>query len=312
MADSADNALVSIVIPSFNQGKFIRETIQSCLDQDYRPIEIIVQDGGSTDETLAILKSFSEPELSWTSEPDSGVVDAVNKALALARGTVLTIQSSDDVFLPGSVSAALKVFSQHPEAGLVYGDVNLINSESEIIGQDIQGQFDLADYLGRLIYIPQPGTFFTNSALKICKGWKEEFSYAADAHFWMRVAVKFPVIKLNRRVAAYRYHSNQRDTQSALIARDWGAAVTDILASEQLNFKQRRFVRMGIHLANFRYANESAWRKRTIELYKAFLSNPLAVFDTRFPKKELLPGRVPIWAFLSRMKRMLGLPARSG
>ena len=74
-----DRPLLSIVVPSYNQGAFIRQTIQSCLAQDYRPIEIVVVDGASTDDTVAVLESFGAvPELRWTSEPDAGVVDAVN------------------------------------------------------------------------------------------------------------------------------------------------------------------------------------------------------------------------------------------
>ncbi|MBK8742587.1 MAG: glycosyltransferase [Betaproteobacteria bacterium] len=71
--------LVTIVVPSFNQGDFIRETLESCLSQDYRPIEILVIDGGSKDKTVAVLKSIVAPEIRWWSEPDNGVVDAVNR-----------------------------------------------------------------------------------------------------------------------------------------------------------------------------------------------------------------------------------------
>lgn len=303
--------LVSIIIPSYNQGQFIRETIQSCLDQDHRPIEIIVQDGASKDETVDVLKSFNAPELFWVSEPDKGVVDAVNKGLARARGEILTIQSSDDVFLPGAISAAVAALAGNPQAGLVYGDVKHIDADSAVTGQDVQGDFDLAEYLGRFIYIPQPGTCFTRAALAQAGEWRNAYSYAADADFWMRIVTRFPVCKLNRFVGGYRYHPEQRDTQRARIANDWQGAVTDLLDSGRLNARQRRYARMGIHLAKYRYAPESAWVFRTRELYAALLVNPLAVFDKRFPKRELFPGRTPIWALLSRIKRTLGFRPRT-
>lgn len=303
--------LVSIIIPSYNQGKFIRETIQSCLDQDYRPIEIIVQDGASTDETVAVLKSFDAPELSWVSEPDKGVVDAVNKGIARARGAILTIQSSDDVFLPGAIAAAIATLQQNPQAGLVYGDVKHVDADSVVTGEDVQGDFDLAEYLGRFMYIPQPGTCFPRTALEAGIGWRDAYSYAADADFWLQIVTSYPACKLNCFVAAYRYHPDQRDTQKARIARDWAGSINDHLASGRLSARERRYARMGIHLARYRYAPESDWFYRTRELYAALLANPLAVLDRRFPKRELFPGRTPIWAVLSRIKRALGFRPRA-
>lgn len=302
--------LVSIIIPSFNQGRFIRETIQSCLSQDYRPIEVLVMDGGSKDETVDVLQSFAAPELRWRSEPDQGVSDAVNKGIAAATGDILSIQSSDDVFIPGAVTAAMAAFGSNPGAAIVYGDVELIDENSRQLGMDRQGEFDLARYLGRFQYIPQAGTFFARAALQVAPGWREEYSYAADADFWLRIAARRPVVKLHQFVARYRYHAGQRDNQRARIARDWEGAIRDLIAHGDLTDAQRRFARMGVHLARHRYLPEDAWWSRTGQLYRAALANPLAVGDPCFPKRDLLPGRDPLWAFLSRVKRRLGLRPR--
>jgi glycosyltransferase involved in cell wall biosynthesis len=304
--------LVSIIVPSFNQGKFIRETIESCLSQDYRPIEILVMDGGSKDQTVAVLKSFDAPELQWWSEPDRGVVDAVNKGLERAKGEVLTIQSSDDVFLPGAISAAVEALARAPDAGLVYGDVELIDEHSTQIGADKLGEFDLAAYLGRFQYVPQPGTCFTRAALAAVGGWREHISYAADADFWMRIACRFPVAKVTGWLARYRYHDEQRDTQRARISRDWVGAVSELIASGSLNARERRHARMGIHLARYRYAAPTAWRERTAAVYAAALANPAGIFNSHFPKRDLLIGRAPIKAWLSRIKQRLGFRPRSG
>src|SRR5262249_60454279 len=112
--------LVSIVVPSFNQGRFIAETVRSCLGQCYRPIEILVQDGGSTDDTISVLRSLDAPELYWVSEADEGVVDAVNKGLSRAKGEILSIQSSDDVFLGGGVGATGEAGARRPTNGLCW------------------------------------------------------------------------------------------------------------------------------------------------------------------------------------------------
>jgi glycosyltransferase involved in cell wall biosynthesis len=270
-----------------------------------------VLDGGSTDETVSILKSYRAPELRWWSERDAGVVDAVNKGLAKAAGDILTIQSSDDVFLPGAITASVAALRDAPAAGLVYGDVELIDADSQLIGVDEQGRFDFAAYLGRFQYIPQPGACFTRAAMDAAGPWRASVSYAADADFWMRIACRFPVLKIDRRVARYRYHAQQRDTQSALIARDWEGAVVNLLKSGALSSTQRRYARMGIHLARYRYAPQSSWLRRTGALYAALIANPVAISDARFPKRELLPGRQPLWAWMSRLKRRLGLRPRS-
>ena len=310
MPPKDDQPLVSIVVPSFNQDKFIAETLKSCLGQCYRPIEILVQDGGSTDDTISVLRSLKAPELSWISEPDEGVVDAVNRGLRRAKGEILSIQSSDDMFVGGAIAAAVEALSRNRTLGLVYGDIELIDEKSRQTGADIQGPFDLAMYFGRLMYVPQPGTFFTREALEAVGGWRAEFSYTADADFWLRIALRFSVGKLDRVMARYRYHPLQRDRQRASISRDWERMVRDLIANEPLDSRTRRYARSGIFLARHRYADPLQWWKRTKALYGALFVNPAALTHAGFPKKELLPGREPIWKQLSRVKRALGLKPR--
>lgn len=305
-----DRPLVSIIVPSFNQGRYIRETLDSCLGQSYRPLEVIVIDGGSTDATVSILGAYGAEELSWISEPDRGVVDAVNKGLKRVSGQYITIQSSDDLFLPSAIEAAVAALSNNPSAGLAFGDVELIDSDSRSLGFDVQGQFDLCAYLGRFMYIPQPGTLFTRAAMEAVGGWCDDVSYVADADYWIRIASRFPVVKVDRIVGRYRYHDEQRDKHRQRIARDWSRCIAAQLDAGAWLARERRFARMGVHLANYRYAAPEAWGLRTLSLYKALLQNPLALLDRRFPKRELLPGRDPVWRFMSRIKRGLGFAPR--
>lgn len=306
------NPLVTIIVPSFNQGCFIKETLDSILSQDYRPIEILVLDGGSTDETVNVLESYRDtPELRWWSEPDNGVVDAVNKGLDKANGEIIAIQSSDDIYLPGAIWAASDFLSDQCDVSLVYGDVELIDERSELIGRDILEPFDLKHYLGRFSYIPQPSAFFRRSIIKSIGGWRPEVSYAADADFWLRIAVGHKVARINRIMARYRYHADQRDTQKARISHDWEQAIRDLLAANSLDRSTQNFARMGIYLAKRRYSPESEWLQRSLYLYRAAFANPMAVFSPRFPKRELLIGREPIWKFLSRCKRRLGFRPRT-
>ncbi len=126
-----ERPLVTVIVPSFNQGPFIRDTLDSILSQSHRPLEVIVVDGASTDDTPAILAEYAalHHELRWIAEPDDGPADAVNKGLALARGEVAGIQSSDDMYLPGAIGAAVAAFMEDPAVGLVYGDATAVAAD---------------------------------------------------------------------------------------------------------------------------------------------------------------------------------------
>lgn len=309
----ANNPLVSVVIPSFNQGRFLAEAIESVLSQDYRPLEVIVMDGGSTDETSSVLEAYrGRAEIRIWSETDDGVVDAVNKGLAQARGEVLAIQSSDDAYLPGAISAAVESLRRNPDVALVFGEVELIDENSRVTGKDALAAFDLAEYLGRLTYIPQPAAFFRAQTTRAVGGWRAEVSYVADADCWIRIALRFRVLKIDRLMARYRYHPGQRDRHRDRILRDWERMAAGLGGEPGMTPRLARYARMGVHLARYRYTPEERWLGRCFHLYRAALSNPRALAHRNFPKRELLPGRRPIWALLSRIKRAMGLRPRQG
>jgi hypothetical protein len=234
----------------------------------------------------------------------------VNKGLQEAHGEILAIQSSDDVYAPGAIAAAVEALSAYPEAGLAFGDVELVDERSCVTGRDILPAFSLADYLGRLTYIPQPSAFFRAAAARDVGGWRADVSYTADADCWIRIALRHPVVKIDRIMARYRYHPGQRDKHSDRILRDWEQMIADLPRDSPMTPKLWRFARMGIHLARYRYTPEADWSARTRHLYRAALANPGAVVHRSFPKRELIPGRTPVWAALSRIKRALGLRPR--
>src|SRR5262249_50072446 len=118
--------LVSIVTPSFNQGRFLKRTIDSVLGQTYPHIDYQVIDGGSADDSVAILKSYGD-RVRWVSEPDQGQSDALNKGFARARGTVRAYLNSDDVLLPDGVAKAVGHLLRHPDCDMVYGDADYID-----------------------------------------------------------------------------------------------------------------------------------------------------------------------------------------
>jgi len=297
--------LVSIVIPSYNQGRYIRETIDSILGQDYRPLEVLVLDGASTDETLDVLRSYGDrPELRWWSERDAGVVDAVNKGLARASGDIVAIQSSDDFYLPGAVATVVSAFAD--DVVMVYGDVEYVDAASKVTGRTTLPPFDLVAYAGKRTFVPQASAFFTRAAMAAAGGWRADISYAADAELFLRIAARGRVVKLDAILARYRYHQEQRDAAGARVARDWEKAVTRWLDETHASRALRRSAKIGIQLTRAHYAGDAQWPARTRALYRAALMQPSLVLADDFPRRELIPGRTPIWRMLSRVKRAAG------
>jgi glycosyltransferase involved in cell wall biosynthesis len=295
--------LLSIVVPSYNQGAYIRETLDSILSQDYRPIEVLVLDGASTDDTVDVLKSYDAPELRWWSERDRGVVDAVNKGLALARGEIVAIQSSDDVYAPGALRAAVEAFAANRGAALVYGDVEYIDASSRASGRSNLPPFDLAEYLGKLAYILQPAAFFTAAAAREVGGWREEISYAADAEFYLRIAARHRVIKIDRVVARYRYHEEQRDKASERVLRDWIAAVEPWAGGDDRRL--RRHARSGVDLVRVRYSRPEQWPLRLRAIAHATLVNPALLGNAVFRAAAADVVRSSVFGAGSRIKRRL-------
>jgi glycosyltransferase involved in cell wall biosynthesis len=303
--------LISIIVPSYNQGPFLRESIDSILAQDYRPLEVLVIDGASKDDTVAVLQSYgSRPELKWWSAPDHGVVDAVNKGLARAAGEIIGIQSSDDLYLPGALSVAAAELQADPGLALVYGDVEYIDAHSNTTGATRLPPFDFREYAGKLTFIPQPSAFFTAAAARAAGPWREDVSYAADAEFYLRIVASGRAKKVDRLLARYRYHEGQRDKAGERIARDWERSIEPLTRSADRTL--RRYARSGIRLTRLHYLPERAWLRRTLELYAAVLANPalLRHRDVR-AQREFLPGSYPIRRILSRIKRFLGFKPRT-
>jgi glycosyltransferase involved in cell wall biosynthesis len=298
--------LLSIVIPSYNQGRFIRETIDSILSQDYRPIEVLVFDGASSDETVEVLKSYDAPELQWWSEKDRGVVDAVNKGFACARGEIVAIQSSDDVYAPGAFGAAIAAFEREPEVDLVYGDVEYIDAASRVTSRTKLPPFDLREYIGKLTFIPQPAAFFRAAAMRAIGSWREDISYAADAEFYLRLALRGGVRKLDCVLARYRYHESQRDKEAERIPPHWEKAVQPWISGGDRML--RRAARGGVWLVRHHYTPEQRWMRRTYLAWRMTAASPSLIRNVQL--QEVIPFAWPVRRLMSRIKQALGFPAR--
>jgi glycosyltransferase involved in cell wall biosynthesis len=177
--------LVSIVTPSLNQGRFLRRTIESVVRQDYPHIEYLVIDGGSTDESLAILHSYGE-RVAWISEPDRGQSDAINKGLARTRGTICAYLNSDDVLLPGAIASVVRHFERQPDWDLVYGKAQHIDADDCVLAAYPTAVYSFARLLQDCC-ICQPATFWRRPIGARIGPLDENLHFAMDYDYWMRI-----------------------------------------------------------------------------------------------------------------------------
>lgn len=198
------NPLVTVVTPSYNQGRFIEQTIESVLSQDYSPIEYMVFDGGSTDETLKILKKYGD-RFYWVSEKDQGQSDAINKGWRRARGEILAWLNSDDVYLPGAVSKAVAFLESHPETGAVYGEGYHTEEDGRIIERYLTEPYNW-ERLKETCFICQPTVFIRRAVLKEVGFLDQNLQYCMDYDLWFRIAMKYSLGYLPKYLACTRFY----------------------------------------------------------------------------------------------------------
>jgi glycosyltransferase involved in cell wall biosynthesis len=197
---------VSIITPSYNQGRFIEETILSVLNQDYPHIEYLVVDGGSTDNTLDILKKY-EDRLTWVSEPDRGQSHAINKGFRMAKGEVLAWLNSDDTYLPGAVRKAVTYLMENPEVMMVYGEGYQIDENSRVKGRFPWTEpFDLWKLVYVWDYILQQTVFFRRKVFDAIDMLDETLEWGMDWDLWIRIGKKFKIEYLPEYLATLRQY----------------------------------------------------------------------------------------------------------
>jgi glycosyltransferase involved in cell wall biosynthesis len=183
---------VTIVTPSFNQGEFIRATIESVLAQDYPRVEYIVMDGRSTDHTAAVVSEYAS-RLTWISEKDRGQAHAINKGFTGAKGEIVAWLNSDDILLPGAITKAVDAFSSAPkQVGAIYGEGYVMDREGRLVHRfPATGPFNLWKLVYLSDYILQQSTFFRRAAVQDV-GWLDEsLHYALDWDLLIRLGKRF-------------------------------------------------------------------------------------------------------------------------
>jgi glycosyltransferase involved in cell wall biosynthesis len=206
MAFSEVQPKVSIITPSFNQGCYLEDTIKSVLAQDYANIEYIVIDGGSKDNSMEIIQKYSGHLARWVSEKDKGHADGLNKGFGFASGEILAWINSDDTYAPGAVSEAVAFLKEHPKAGMVYADANIIDHDSQVIGKFPAKQTSYQQMLQGSVHIPQATTFWRADLWRQIGPLDLSLFYAFDYDLWVRLAKVSEICYVPHLWANFRIH----------------------------------------------------------------------------------------------------------
>jgi glycosyltransferase involved in cell wall biosynthesis len=201
---------ISIVIPSFNQGIYLEETIDSILNQDYSNLEIILIDGGSTDNTINIIKKYEKYLKYWVSEKDSGQSNAINKGLKFASGEIFAWQNSDDKYLPGTFQHIDEIMTRDDKIDLVFGGWSFIDENGGLISSRKLNNYSIRKlHAGRKVP-PQPAVFFRRSAILKWGGINESLHQTMDYDLYLKIANKNNVFITSRILGEFRIHQNSK------------------------------------------------------------------------------------------------------
>jgi len=209
---------ITVITPSYNQGKFIQQTVESVLSQGYPSLEYIVMDGSSTDDTLTVLEPYRS-RLTLISEPDRGQADAINKGLRRATGEIVCWLNSDDFFLPDALLTVGRYFAAHSDIDWLTADCLIVDDVGIPIQQPIRYYKKLLRslpnqaYLGLTNAVCQPATFWRRSVHDRLGYLNESLHFTMDYDFWLRLAQQSPPAVLQKSTSAFRIHGQSKGGQ---------------------------------------------------------------------------------------------------
>ncbi|MEJ0104620.1 MAG: glycosyltransferase family 2 protein [Bacteroidota bacterium] len=205
--------LISIITPSYNQGKYIEETILSIINQDYPYIEYIIIDGGSIDSTIEIIKKYSNRITYWISEKDSGQANAINKGFQKATGDIINWINSDDQLMPGALKKIAQKFAENPGAILVHGRIEYFGEIKNHYSQNLPSK-DLETRYAAHICMPQPASFYRRRLLDEQGLLDESLHFSMDTDLFIRAGLHYPIVQVEDVFARFRLHKESKSVSS--------------------------------------------------------------------------------------------------
>jgi glycosyltransferase involved in cell wall biosynthesis len=291
------NSSFSVVTPSYNQGQFIRATIESVLSQGIPDLQYLVMDGGSKDGTVAILEEYGG-RLSFVSERDQGTGDAVNKGLALCQAEIIGWLNSDDIYYPQTLPRVLELFELHPEVDVIYGRAHHIDEQGKVIEEYATAEWSF-EALTRHCIISQPAAFFRRRVFEKHGFLAIAHKYCVDYEFWIRLAkqgAKFLFVP--ELFAATRLHDQSK---TCALRKKCHQDTNDILV-EHLGYLPPPWISNYAHIK----AEESIPRAKSEPTFFFMLVVHYLITDLRWNKKispstfELFPEWIAGWLYRVR------------
>lgn len=271
---------ISVIIPSYNQGRFLEETILSVLDQKYPALELFIIDGGSTDNSLEIIKKYSSQLNGWVSEKDSGQSDAINKGLQKFSGDIVSWLCSDDLYTPGTLYKVNEVFSSLPDqTGVIHGNSEIFKASKVIRNDKGYSDWTLERQLAGMTF-PQPSSFMRSSALKEAGYLNNSLHYGMDYDLFSRMAMICGFEYVDFGFSRYRLHDESKSTTSiAKFIEEWAVIFNSIVSGLELTQIQSVLASHGLStgvnstIASFFHSRKNYVTVNTDKLLFHFLVN---------------------------------------
>ena len=237
----ADFPRITVITPSFNQAAYLGRTIRSVLDQGYPNLEYLIVDGGSTDGSVEIIRNYADCLTFWVSEPDRGQADAINKGLRRATGEWVAWQNSDDIYYPGAFHGLAAAAAKHPQAGLIIGDMMLIDEHDRPLRDIRYVKPSYKALLAEGMLLANQATFWRRSLQEKVGLLDEGYHCSFDYEWFLRLTAHAEGIHVDRIWGALRLHG---ETKTSLQGQRFQEENQQILTGRQMSLWQMKLYKL--------------------------------------------------------------------
>jgi glycosyltransferase involved in cell wall biosynthesis len=249
---------ISIITPSYNQGRYLEQTIQSVLQQQYPNLEYIIIDGGSTDDSAAIIQRYSNQLSYWVSEPDHGQSDALNKGCKRATGEIIAWINSDDYY---EKDALFKVATHYIQTGFDFfcGSCCMINQEGQFIRElhtPVITYRTLIKYWQPHFCPPQPSLFFKRQILHDLDYFDPSLQFTMDFDLWLKASQKYSFLVSSENLSYYRVHTNSKTGSTGGLGKfvpEWKMLIRRSLQNQPLPVQFTYYLNEWLHTGVVKY-----------------------------------------------------------